>query len=77
MKTFFAIVSLLVLLSIAIAWAIWAWEQMPDVHMSGHGYAAMILGIIFTLLVGCGLMGLLFYSSRHGYDEPPDLNNEH
>ena len=48
MKTFFAIVSLLVLLSTAVAWAIWAWEQMPDVNMSGHGYAAMILGIIFT-----------------------------
>jgi hypothetical protein len=71
-----AIVSLLVLLGIAIAWAIWAWQQMPDVQMSVHGYVAMILGIVFTLLVGCGLMGLLFYSSRHGYDEPPDFNNE-
>jgi hypothetical protein len=49
---------------------------MPDVQMSVHGYAAMIRGIVFTLLVGCGLMGLLFYSNRHGYDEPPDFNNE-
>ena len=37
--------------------------------MSGHGYAAMTLGIIFTLVVGCGLMALMFYSSRRGYDE--------
>ena len=37
--------------------------------MSGPGYAAMTLGIIFTLLVGCGLMALMFYSSRRGYDE--------
>jgi membrane protein YdbS with pleckstrin-like domain len=73
MRTFFAIVSLLVLLGTAIAWAIWAFQQMPDVKISGHGYAAMLLGIIFTLLVGCGLVGLLFYSSRHRYDEPPDL----
>ena len=42
--------------------------------MGAHGYAAMILGIVFSLLVGCGLMGLLFYSSRHGYDEPSDLD---
>ena len=37
--------------------------------MSGHGYAAMTLGIIFTLVVGCGLMALMFYSSRRGYHE--------
>jgi hypothetical protein len=23
--------------------------------------------------VSCGLMALVFFSSRHGYDEPPDL----
>ena len=33
---------------------------------------AMILGIVFSLVIGCGLMALMFYSSRHGYDEPPD-----
>ena len=42
--------------------------------MSVHGYVAMILGIIFSLLVGCGLMALVFYSSRRGYDEPPDVS---
>jgi hypothetical protein len=30
---------------------------------------AMTLGIILSLVVGCGLMTLMFYSSRHGYDE--------
>ena len=39
--------------------------------MSGPGYAAMTLGIIFTLVVGCGLMALMFYSSRRGYDSKP------
>jgi hypothetical protein len=29
----------------------------------------MWLGIVFSLVVGCGLMALVFYSSRHGYDE--------
>jgi hypothetical protein len=37
--------------------------------MSVHGYVAMILGVVFSLAVGCGLMALMFYSSRHGYDE--------
>jgi cation transporter-like permease len=34
------------------------------------GYVAMAGGIIISLAVGFALMGLLFYSSRHGYDEP-------
>lgn len=29
----------------------------------------MWLGIVFSLVVGCGLMALVFYSSRHGYDD--------
>jgi hypothetical protein len=26
-------------------------------------------GVAFSLLVGCGLMALVFYSSRYGYDD--------
>ena len=37
---------------------------MPQV-----GYVAMTIGVVFSLLVGIVLMALLFYSSRHGYDE--------
>ena len=29
------------------------------------------IGMTFALLIGGGLMALLFYSSRMGYDEPP------
>jgi len=35
----------------------------------------MGLGAALSLTIGCGLMGLLFYSSRHGSDEPPHENN--
>ena len=31
---------------------------------------ALALGIVLTLIVGCGLMALVFYSHRKGYDEP-------
>jgi hypothetical protein len=74
MKAVLIVAILLGVLAIVVGWAIYVWKQLGDVHMSWHGYAAMILGIVFSLLVGCGLMGLLFYSSRHGYDEPFDPN---
>ena len=35
------------------------------------GYVAMTLGVVFTVIVGSGLVTLMFYSSRHGFDEPP------
>jgi Kef-type K+ transport system membrane component KefB len=35
------------------------------------GKIALMAGAFFSIIVGCGLMALLFYSSRHGYDEPP------
>jgi hypothetical protein len=31
----------------------------------------MALGVVVSLAVGFGLMALIFYSSRKGYDEPP------
>jgi hypothetical protein len=69
MKGAFLVLALLALLAVAVAWAVHAWNAI-DVEMSVHGYVAMILGIVFSLLVGCGLMALVFYSSRHGYDDP-------
>jgi hypothetical protein len=36
-------------------------------------YIAMTLGIVFSLVVGVGLMALVFYSHRKGYDEPPSF----
>jgi hypothetical protein len=46
-----------------------AWTEIGGPPMPVAGYVAMILGIVFSLVVGCGLMALLFYSSRHGYDD--------
>lgn len=65
---------LILVLTAFCAVALWlgvvGWNLHPDVVMSGHGYAAMTLGIVFSLVVGVGLMWLVFYSSRKGYDEP-------
>ena len=48
---------------------VYAWIQMGDVEMSWGGILAMIGGVIVTLAVGMGLMGLTFYSSRSGHDD--------
>jgi hypothetical protein len=36
-----------------------------------EGYVALTLGAGFSVIVGVGLMVLLFFSSRRGYNEPP------
>jgi hypothetical protein len=47
----------------------WAWSEIGDVEISGHGLIALGLGAGLTLLVGVGLMTLVFFSSRRGFDE--------
>jgi len=64
----------LVLLLIAtgvVVYFSWILANSADVPTSG--YATMAFGVIVSLAVGFGLMALLFYSSRKGYDEPPVL----
>jgi hypothetical protein len=38
--------------------------------MPAWAWVALAFGVGLSLLVGFGLMALLFYSSRMGYDEP-------
>ena len=57
------------ILAVASWYAARAWISVDGPPMPATGYVAMTLGVVFSLLVGCGLMALLFYSSRHGYDE--------
>lgn len=52
----------------AVCWyAVNAWFSVPD-RMSANGYVAMLLGIVFSVALGAGLMALLFWSHRKGYD---------
>jgi hypothetical protein len=62
---------MLALLAAAGIVAYQGWTVHGDVDMPASGYVAMWLGILFSVVVGAGLMGLIFYSSRKGYDEPP------
>jgi hypothetical protein len=61
------------LLGLAVSFMIAAWTR-TDAQMSAHGWTALVLGVVLSLIVGCGLMALMFFSSRRGYDEPPNFN---
>jgi hypothetical protein len=65
------ILTLVTLLIFSVVVAYLGWTSTPDTVVPASGYVALALGVVFSLLVGVGLMSLVFYSSRHGYDEPP------
>jgi hypothetical protein len=67
------IILLLAILAGAIFVGYYGWVLAGDVVMPAWGWLMLGLGIFFTLLVGFGLMALVFYSSRAGFDEPPEL----
>ena len=45
------------------------WSGIGNVEMSVHGWTALVLGVVFSVALGGGLMFLVFYSHRKGYDE--------
>ena len=69
-------VPLLAVLAASLWFAASAWVSLQGPPMPATGYIAMTLGIVFSLLVGFALMALLFYSSRHGYDEAHQAEDE-
>jgi hypothetical protein len=69
MRKYLIIVPLVALLAVAISFAVFTWRAIEGPPMPAEGHVAMWLGIVFSLVVGCGLMALVFYSSRRGYDD--------
>lgn len=72
MKTVLLTVVLGGLLAIVMFGVLTDWDASA---MSVHGWIALTLGTLLTLALGGGLMALLFYSARKGYDdriEPSD-----
>ena len=68
------LVSLLVILGAVLIFA-FTGLSLPSEPMPAQGWIAMTLGVAFSLIVGVGLMALLFYSSRRGYDERARLKS--
>jgi len=63
-----AIASLLALLALAL-WVAYEQWAMMSVEIPFWGWVAILAGAGLSLGVGVGLMALMFYSSRHGYDD--------
>jgi Na+-driven multidrug efflux pump len=74
MRKFLVIIPLVALLAASVWFALYAWTAIEGPPMPVEGHVAMWLGIVFSLVIGCGLMALVFYSSRRGYD---DAANRH
>lgn len=68
MKIALLIIVLTGFLAASIWFAVQSFTQV-DTTMSGHGWFALVLGVVISLAVGGGLMALVFYSSRRGYDD--------
>ncbi len=49
--------------------AVYLWMSLGDVDMKPAGYVALVGGGLATLGLGVGLMALVFYSNRNGFDD--------
>ena len=68
----FAVAAALLGLLVVTVWGVYRfWTSFGPIDIPTGSYVAIGLGAVFMVIVGCGLMALMFYSNRHGYDEPP------
>ena len=63
------ILLLLALLAATAGIAWWAWLEMGDVQLTTHGLIALGAGVSASLIVGVGLMWLVYYSHKKGFDD--------
>lgn len=68
MKNMLLYIVLGFILLLASIGGITTWSNLGDVSLGTHGWIALSGGVILTLLVGGGLMALVFYSNRSGHD---------
>ena len=69
MQRFLLFAVLTALGAAAVVGGIMAWQSAGDAQISLMGWLALAGGVVFTVLLGVGLMALVFYSSRHGHDD--------
>ncbi len=61
------------LLAVVLFGTLTGWDASA---MSIHGWIALGLGTFFSLVIGGGLMALVFYSARKGYDDRVELDTD-
>ena len=62
------VLACLVGLAVAATWyATQVWTSI-NARMSGFGWGMLVAGIVFSIIVGVGLMCLVYYSAKHDMD---------
>jgi TRAP-type C4-dicarboxylate transport system permease small subunit len=62
-----AIIAMGILLGASIWFAFYGWN-LTDAVIDTPGIIALVMGVILSMALGGGLMALVFYSNRKGYD---------
>jgi hypothetical protein len=75
MKSLLLIVPLFALLIASLFFVGEAWTRLTG-SVPLYGWFAIAGGVGFSLAIGGGLMALMFYSARHGYDDSADGRSE-
>jgi hypothetical protein len=69
MRTWTIVACALTALAVVIGLVAYTWVMMGDVAISWRGLLAMGLGTLLAIGLGVGLMTLVFFSARRGYDD--------
>ena len=54
--------------TVTVSVGFYIWQMLGPTSLSIHGWLAIIVGVVSSLLLGGGLMALSFYSAKSGYD---------
>jgi hypothetical protein len=52
-----------------------AWRGV-GLDLGVHGWIALFLGVVLSLALGVGLMRLVYFSARNGYDDRQSTGEE-
>ncbi len=63
----FVIVALGAILGAAIWFMFYGWN-LTNAEIDTPGIIALVLGVVLSIVLGGGLMALVFWSNRKGYD---------
>jgi len=66
---FLSIIAVVVFVIVSVVYLVFGMGELEAFHMSSHGWAALLVGVGLSVLIGGGLTAILIISRRRGYDE--------
>ena len=67
------ITAIFLALLVAALWVCYVLWTMVVASVPAYVWLLLAIGGVLSIVLGGGLMALVFYSDRMGYDEPPSL----